>query len=192
MPRRVKPQDESPFEPTGLLMLPPARKHGTHEHKEDPYEVLPGAVPPMETTRQPLKRKQSAGDVLTRKRLRAEQKALGARYNRYLEARADCGGDKIAALAVVFGLEIDEVAVRQDELHMEVMRGVASSSVAELLEANDLNLAARAKLYAKHAWSNVPAASLKALQEIGELEGERQDQGSFESFLRLAKNQRGV
>jgi hypothetical protein len=190
MPRRVKPkpEDESLMEGR-ILMLPPA-KHHKHEHEADPYESLPGAVPSMQTTTQPLKREPTKGDVAQRKLRQAEQRALALRTNRYLEARADNMGDIDQALSQVFGVSIEEARERRDELHTEAMRGIGATPLGELLEQNDLSLMARVKLYARHAYSPVPAASLKALQEIGEMEGERQDQGSFESFLRLAKNSR--
>lgn len=188
MPRRKTVSEEQLVEP---LMLPPPRvtKHG-HGHDVDPYQSLPGAVA-VHTTIEPIKRKMTAGDIEARKTAQLEVKARGERYARYLDALAEHGGDQEQALAEVYGLSVEQVRPRRLELQMDVRSGLGATSLSDVLEQNDLALVARANLLRKHAYSANPAASLKALDMIGELEGERADVGSFESYLRLAKSSKG-
>jgi hypothetical protein len=192
MPRRNKPLDEPLMEP--ILALPPARHK--HEHEVDPYQAPAGAVPTITVKPEKLRRSDKALDrAMTgdEKRSRAlaqrEAKELGERYDTYIDHLGKCAGDQTEALALTFGLSVEEAYLRRFELHADVCRGMGSSSLGNLLEKHDLGLAARVARYRAHVFSPNPAASLKALQEINEMEGSRSDQGSFESFVRLAKAQ---
>jgi hypothetical protein len=140
---------------------------------------------------EPIERKMTATDVAKRDEARVEQKMLGERYNRYLDAMAEFKGDQEQALADVFGLSPEEVRPQRLVLQNEVCRGIGSSDVGDVLVRNDLALAARASILRRWAYSDNAAASLKAADLAGELEGERASQGSFESFLRLSKAQKG-
>ncbi len=171
-----------------LLALPSPRIAHKHEHEIDPYESPPGAVPVI-LSEKPLKRKQTAEDVATRKAARMEARALATRYERYLDLMAQSGGDRDQALASVFNVSIEEAQERRLELHAEVRRGLGSTTLAEILEKNDLSLVARANILRKHAYSDIPAASLKAIDMVQELEGDRSDVGSFEAYLRVVKAQ---
>lgn len=194
MPRRKpKGQDQAqalPEEPI-LALQSPRPSHGGKEHKADPYESLPGAVKSVVTTSVvPINRKMNKRDLALRDEARLEQKMLAERYDHYLDALAEQGGDQIQALSQVFGLSVADVRIRRQELQAEVRRGVGTSSVADTLEKFDLGLVARARVLRSHVYSENPAASLKALDMIQELAGDNQDSGTFESFLRIAKQQK--
>lgn len=189
MPRRKPQGDDQLLNPIPPLMLQAPRPHKRGDHDIDPYESPPGAVP-VTLSAVPLKRAMTQEDIATRKMARLEAKALATRYEHYLDLMLQSGGDRAQALADVFDLPIEEVRVRLLELHAEVRRGLGSTTLAETLEKSDLSLAARVSLLRKHAYSDIPAASLKALDMVQDLEGNRSDNGSFESFLRVAKAQR--
>lgn len=193
MPRR-KPRSENqtanpvlPDEP--VLMLGTAHPTHKREHVEDAYKSLPGAVVPRGTTREPKKNPTPADRVMQQERL-AEQHVRADRYARYLDALAENGGDQEGALAEVYGLTVEAVRLQRSDLQEDVRSGIGSSSLAQILERNDLSMAARAHVLRRHVYSESPAASLKALDMVGELDGARgADMGSFEQFLRLAKGQ---
>jgi hypothetical protein len=128
-------------------------------------------------------------EIAARAEAQLEVKARGERYNRYLDAMIEFAGDQEQALADVYGLTVEEVRPRRLELQADVRNGLGSSDLADVLEQNDLTMRARATLLRKHAYSLNPAASLKAIDMVTELEGERSDVGSFESYLRLIKSQ---
>lgn len=191
MPRR-KVQPEEPFlEPVLALPRPKAK----HEHEVDAYETLPSAVVTVKpsktsTSTRPLDRKLTPAEIQAQKQAKLAQKELEQRHNFYLDTLYANGGDTDAALAIVFNITPEEAHVRRFELQTEVRRGLGSSSLAEELERNDLSLKARVGLLRKQAYSGVPAAVLKSIDMIGEMEGNRSGDGNFESFLRLAKEQR--
>lgn len=186
MPRRKTVGDEQLLAPT--LMLPPPRPHKRGAHDVDPYESPPGAVV---VHHEPITRPLTKADEKARDVAKSEVKARSERYARYLDALTEHGGDQELALADVYGLSPEEVRPRRLELQADVRSGIGGTELAEVLERNDLSLLARVNVLRKHAYSTNPAASLKALDMIGELEGERSEVGSFESFLRLAKAQKG-
>jgi hypothetical protein len=194
MPRRKSRVPDRPFDEGNALMLPPpqvrSKGHG-HDHREDPYETPPGAVVVHPSTIEPIKRKMSKEDIAQRDEARKVAKMRGNRYNLYLDLLADHDGDQEKALSVIYDLPIEEVRLRRIELQADVRQGIGTSSLAEVLERNDLDLAARANLLRKHAYSNNPAASLKSIDMIQDLEGDRSDVGSFEAYLRLAKSSKG-
>jgi len=190
MARRKAVSDLQEMNANPPLMLPSPRVTHKREHEVDPYPSLPGAMP-THTKVEPLNRKMTATDLAKRDEARAEQKMLGERYNRYLDAMAEFKGDQEQALADVFGLSPEEVRPQRLALQNEVCRGIGTSDVGDVLVRNDLALAARASILRRWAYSDNAAASLKAADLAGELEGERASQGSFESFLRLAKQAKG-
>jgi hypothetical protein len=190
VPRRKTKSDEQLIEPT-ILMLPPAKPRH-HEHPIDAYPSLPGAVPHAEVlSLEPLKRKLTKAEKEQRGTLVSEQRMRQRRYDRYLAVLADTYGNRIAALATVFGVTEAEAEVRALELHTELKEGIGTSTVADEIERNDLGVSARAAVLRKHLYSSNPAASLKAADMVSEMEGDRQDLGSFESYLRQAKLQKG-
>lgn len=197
MPRR-KPVGDDQLLNNPVLALPAPRVTPSHPHKErehDPYEVLPGAVPDVEgkasklstTFNGPPKRDLTPEEKKTRELARSDAKLRRARYARYIDLMMALGGNRTMALAQVYGVSIEEAQERSFELHADVLTGIADSDLGTVLEANDLGLAARARVLSKHLYSKNPAASLKAADMIKDIEGDRGDVGSFESFLRVAK-----
>lgn len=190
MPRR-KPKGETQTLESPILMLPPGKPRHRHPHEDDPYESLPGGVPRVEVTgHEPITRKLSRAEEQQRSVALSEQAMRATRYTRYLEAMVRLGGDQIAALAEVYELTPQDVEERHLELQADVRAGIGTSVLADVLEKNDLSVAARAAVLRKHLYSTNPAASLKALDLVNDMEGDRADFGSFESYLRLAKGQK--
>jgi hypothetical protein len=171
------------------MLAPPKPRKGGHE--VDAYETLPGAMPTRakvrETTEKPLERPLTKEELALRKEAQLEATMRAERYTRYLDALVEFGGDQEQALADVFGMPIDEVRPQRLVLQKEVRTGLAHTTLADELERQDLTQAARMTLLRRHAYSANPAASLKAIDMINDLEGDRADTGTFESFLRLAK-----
>jgi len=189
MPRRkAKGDDQLLNPPEAVLALPAPRVSHRHAHAEDPYESPPGAVVVVSSS--VPKRPQTPLDATRRTVARKDQQMRGNRYERYLLLMQEYEGDQVKALAEVYGLEPGEVRLRLRELHADVKSGIGSSSLSSILEAQDLSMTARASLLRKHAYSENPAASLKAIQMVGEFEGARSDTGSFEEYLRLARSQK--
>lgn len=177
-------------------MLPAPRPAHKHGHDRDPYETPLGAVPAkvsniVRELQRPITRPQTKADELARQEAKSELRIRASRYRSYLDEMIANGGDQLAALAVVYGLDIDEVKERRDELHADVRSGIGGTELAEVLEQHDLGLNTRVALLKKHAFSDIPAASLKAVDMINDLEGDSGSVGTFESYLRLVKAQKG-
>jgi hypothetical protein len=176
-----------PESPPIILGTARPKKH----HHEDAYESLPGAVAnvkrgpeePAPPTRANLA---LAADV------RADQEMRAARYDRYLEALASNMGDAVAALAEAFEITQEQARANQRALHAEVRSGSGGSDIAPILERADLDIVARVRVLRQHVYSNVPAASLKAIDMLSEMEGSGGNVGSFEQYLRLAKARKGA
>lgn len=195
MPRRKPVSNDQLLNNEPPLMLPAPRPAHKHGHDRDPYETPPGAVPAkvsnLKTQTGPIKRQQTKADELARQEAKSELRIRASRYRSYLDEMIANGGDQLAALAVVYGLDIDEVKARRDELHADVRSGIGGTELAEVLEQHDLGLNTRVALLKKHAFSDIPAASLKAVDMINDLEGDSGSVGTFESYLRLVKAQKG-
>jgi hypothetical protein len=190
VPRRSAKNDQQDGQEIGILMLPPPKTSHKHEHREDPYESPPGAVPHVVSSA-PLKRKLTAAEKKQQSELRAEHKMLATRHAAYLDALGENGGDRVKALSHVLGISEDDVRPQLLDLLAEVRRGLAVSPLGELLERNGLDLAARVNILRGHAYSDNPAASLKAVDLVQEMQGQTSDTGSFENYLRLAKISKG-
>jgi hypothetical protein len=173
-----------------ILALPSPRKKG-HGHDADPYETLPGAVVMHQTTVKPLARKPTKEDAVSRAAAQHDMKVRAERHTRYLDALVEFAGDQEQALADVYGLTVEQVRPQRLELLADVRTGIGSTDLGEILERNALDLTARVNLLRRHAYSNTPAASLKALDMIADLDDDRSDHGSFESYLRMVKSQKG-
>ena len=190
MPRRKPVGDDQLLNSEVVLALPPVRVPHKHEREIDAYQAPPGSVAsPVENVRV-LETWPAKGNALARAEAREEMRMLDARYRAYLQLLVENGLDRIAALARVFDLSIEEARNREYELHLEVRRGIGATEVGKVLEDHDLGLHERAALMRKWAYSDNPAASLKSIDMAQSLEGDGQHIGSFESFLRLAKIQR--
>lgn len=201
MPRR-KPRQEPMLNDEPILALPPARPAGhPHEHRVDPYQAPPGAVPQTidvppprkqrTTKREPLGRELTPKEKEAQVAAREEARFLGARYNRYLDALIKSGGDQVASLAAVFDVSMEEAYLRRAELHAEARKGMGSSDASEIIERADLGKAARVEILKRLAYSGNAAATINALKLIQEEEGDTRDAGSFEAYLRLCKMAKG-
>src|ERR1700730_16195437 len=150
MPRRKTLSDEHLIEP--VLMLPSPRPAHRHERSQDAYEQPPGAVP-VHVVSEPIKRKMTREDLAARKEAQAEIAMRRTRYAAYLEELVEQNGNQEQALAVVYGIQVEEARLRRIELQNDVRTGLGATSLAEVLERNDLGQAARANLLRKHAYS---------------------------------------
>jgi len=185
LPRQKNPQPihaEFVDEPAPLAIPVP---HKEHEHRIDPYRTLPGAMPdaivPTGKRKRGRPRKDDAEAMV-----RAEAKRKLQKYDRYLDALIALQGDTDAALAVVNGISPQEAMDRHDELLIDVQAGVPASSMVEMMKRRDLDKAARITLIRKWAYSANPAASLKALDMLSDLEEGTADTGSYEQYVKLA------
>lgn len=176
-------------------MLPAPRPAHKHGHDRDPYETPAGAVPAkvsnLKTQSAPITREPTKADELARQEAKTELRIRASRYRSYLDEMITNGGDQLAALSIVYGLSIDEVKERREELHADVRSGIGATELAEVLEQHDLGLNTRIAILRKHAFSDIPAASLKAVDMVNDLEGDSGSFGTFESYLRLVKAQKG-
>jgi hypothetical protein len=185
MPRQKNPvvvRAEFIDEPAPLAIPIP---HKEHEHRIDPYRTLPGAIPdaivPTGKRKRGRPRKDDAEAMV-----RAEAKRKLQRYDRYLDALIAMQGDTDAALAVVYGISPMEAQDRHDDLLVDVQAGVPASSMSEMMKRRDLDKAARVTILRKWVFSANPAASLKALDMLGDLEEGQADAGSYEMYVKLA------
>lgn len=192
MPRRSAKNDNPDLLNDGppLMMLPPARTAHKHEREVNAYESPPGAVPHIIKS-EPLKRKLTDAEKAAQIETRKEHKFLATRHARYLDLLIEHKGDRELALAVIFDKSADDVRVELLDLLAEVRRGLAVSPLGELLERGGLDLAGRVNILTKHAYSDNPAASLKAIDLASEMAGTTANEGSFESFLRISKAAKG-
>jgi hypothetical protein len=159
-----------------------------HERKIDPYLALEGGVAVQEAApakpkkaRKPIK--QQITDDLAAAQTHAKER--GRRYDLYLDALLEFAGDRVSALAAVFKLDADEVIARYDELIEEVQIGVPHSSVSEMLERMDVSQATRVKVLRKWMLSNNPAAALKSVEMIGEIDDKPRSGNLYERYIRV-------
>lgn len=83
------------------------------------------------------------------------------------------------------GIDLDEAESKFPELHDKIIRSATARSVGEVLKEMDLHKEARLEILKQHAYGSVPAASLKALDMISEMDSIRsQDASSYESYIR--------
>jgi hypothetical protein len=164
------------------MPVPVGTPHRDHEHRVDPYRTLPGAVPKDDAKPKTKAQKKEAAEA----ELRAAGRLRLSRYDRFLDNLAEFNGDEVLALAAVYQLEPAEVKARHEELIIDVQAGVPTSSINEDLKRRHLGQAAITRLLAKWAYSANPAASLKAIDKITEMNEQGPDMGSFEMYARVA------
>lgn len=187
MPRKKAPAPVPTPEELSDQLLPMPVLLGTrrqeHEHRVDPYKSLPGAMP--EAPKAP-KRGAKARKEELEEQARVHSRARLARYDRFLDNLADFNGDEVQALAIVYGISLEEVEARRAELLIDVQAGVPTSSIGEDLKRRHMGQSAIARVLAKWLYSGIPGASLKAAQMALEISGEGPDIGSFEQYARIA------
>jgi hypothetical protein len=163
------------------LAIPAAPQHREHEHRVDPYKSLPGAMPDASS---PPKRKARAHDEGAN--YLAEQREKVERYDHYLDNLSTYHGDIDQALAVVYGVGVDQAGDRRAELLADVQSGIGSSSLGEIITRRDLSHTALVTLLRKWAYCGNPAASLKAIDMLRDMGEGAPSEGSFEKYARLA------
>jgi hypothetical protein len=150
-------------------------RHGHHQELIDPLVPLPGGQPIKYVKEQrPPRRK--PGEASAGKQI----------YRDYLRALSRHGGDEVAAISEVLVMPIAEVEERRLELHEQILEEAGTGrSLQIMLKENDLNKEARVRILRGHVYSENPAASLKALQLVDEIDQTRvADSNSYESYLR--------
>jgi hypothetical protein len=166
------------------------------KRRVDPYLAFDGGsgsgehrdgTPPATQTKRGRKRKadlaREAENALALAQRHAREKEN--KYDLYLEAMVLCNGDRVQALSRVYRIEPEEVSRRFRELLADVQRGRSSSSISELLDANDAGAQARAKILAGHLYSPSPAVSLKAADMLAELDqAPKTTNASYETYAR--------
>lgn len=149
--------------------------HVHHGDLIDPLTPLPGGV-----------RLKPVADQRPPKRKPGEAAAARRVYDEYLRALVRHKGDEVNALSEVLALPITEVEDRRLELHEQILEQAGTGrSLHNLLKESDLGKEARIRILRGHAYSDNPAASLKALQLVDELDQTRiADVNSYESYVR--------
>jgi hypothetical protein len=174
-----------------LLTATPGQTGGHHPHRGDEgrldaYLALPGAV--AGPAHPAPARRPRAGSRAARELAAQEDEAAKmirvARYDAYLDALVMYAGDSCKALATVFGIELEEAREKYALLLDDVHRGQGESGTGALLARNDLAIEARIKLLRRHAYSEIPAASLKALDMIDNIDGDSGSTGSYDQYVR--------
>lgn len=180
MPRkRVPPRDTSPEieDDDDLAIVIGPGGHRQRSELIDPHRALPGgmlSIPPPKRVR----------DQREPRRKPAEIKASRKLYRDYLEALTLLRS-MVLALAHVFEIDPEEAQMRLVELHDKVLEGAPPArGTPELLREYDLTKEARFRILASHMYSGNPAASLKAVDTINNMDaGSHSQGGSYESYV---------
>ena len=146
-------------------------------HYEDPLAPMPGGVRLIPEQRTPP-------------RGRGELAAAKGLYQDYAKALHRFRGDEVSALADVLGISPEEAQEKKHELHRRITEPVSSGrSLQEIFKEMDVPKEARIYLLRMHAYSDVPAASLKAIEMLNNMDSARiQDVTSYEHYVRSMLN----
>jgi hypothetical protein len=183
MPR--KPPKENPLEGEVIDLDAQYSSYGgakrVHEGRYiDPLSPLPGGVIKL------------VKDQRT-KPSRGEKAASSAVYREYLQNLVRFSGDGVQALASTLGISLEKAEEGFPELHAGIIKNVAPRSIAEVLKENDLHKDVRIQILKSHAFGQVPAASLKALDMINQMDSVRsQDDSSYESYVRAVQEKKNL
>jgi hypothetical protein len=185
MPRKRKPESvpTPDVEKMGQLLpmpVPVGTRH-PHEHRVDPYRTLAGTVPAAEE-KTPTKKGKKEDEEQRRLHGRMRQ----ARYDHFLDFLAENKGDEVGALVEVYGVSREDAVARRADLIADVQAGVPTSSLGDDLRRRHLGDAAVARILARWAYSDNPAASLNAIKQAREIGDGGPDLGSFEQYVRIA------
>ena len=88
------------------------------------------------------------------------------------------------SLSIVYGISVEEAYERQGELVTDINANIPQSSTGQILNRLGINRLARFSVLKNHMYSGNPAASLKAIDMIGEAEGSGPDVSSYEQYVR--------
>jgi hypothetical protein len=186
MPRQRKPDKvEISDEQILNLPVPVVPSHREHEHRVDPWQSLPGAMPDPNPSKPKKQRKDEV-----EQQIRERGKMRLKRYDRFLDDLAACAGNEVHALAMTYSVSQEEARERYNELMEDVQAGVATSSISDDLHRYHAGKAARARVISRWLYSNNPAASLKAADMANELDSGGPDLGSFEQYARNAASRK--
>lgn len=161
-----KPKDAPPYEVDIVS--------GVQEgHYVEPYAPIPGGVKMVQEQRPP-------------KRKSGELQAAKSIYKDYVQSLLKYQGNEVFAIADVLGITREEAEERKHELHARLCEPVSSNrSLVTILNEMDLSKEARLAILRHHAYSDIPAASLKAIDAINAMDhGRTQDVTSYEAYLR--------
>jgi hypothetical protein len=159
---------------------------GEHEQYYEPYTPLVG-TPPNVTPQKKARKKNKTSLALDDKQI-AENRARKRRYDQFISHLIKNGGDKAVALALTYGLPSDAVAEKFDDYMADVMLGMTTSGVGDLLEEAGIGKAARIGLLAQHVYNPDPKVSLVSLKLATDLDGDKHDHGAtYEQYLRIVK-----
>lgn len=90
------------------------------------------------------------------------------------------------SLATVYNISVEEAYERRGELINDLNANIPQSSTGQILNRLGINRLARLSVLKNHVYSGNPAASLKAIQMVGEEEGSGPDVSSYEQYVRRA------
>lgn len=192
MPRKKAPPQDMLEDAHGNPIMPAVVVRHEREAREkhiDPYLALEGGSKPTDEPHKPKRKRGGNKKTAIQKELAAAQQGVRQRENRYdmyLDAMVGTGGNRVAALAVVFKISEQEAVDRYNELLAEVQRGIPTSSVTEVLERNDVTTHARVKVLRRHLYGPIPAASLKAAEMLADLDDRPAHSGTrYEHYIRM-------
>jgi hypothetical protein len=167
------------------LAYPDGAKAG-YEHYYDPLKPLVGPV--QDVTPGKKKKGKKAVGGLTATQVE-ETKERRRRYDTFIDQMIENGGDQIYALAMTYGVSPEEIRANLINYKTDVMTGMNSSSVSDLLEHAGIGKAARIGILRKHVYSTDARESLVALKMALDLDGDKHNTGtSYESYLRMVLN----
>jgi len=152
------------------------------EHYYDPYKPMPAGA--IDVTPKP-KRKKSRGPVEFDEAHVVENRARRQRYDRFIDELIEAGGDKLAALSKTYGIPSDEMKPQMVEYLADVMLGMSTSSVSDMLEVAGIGKQARIAMLRQHIFSSDPKVSLVAIRMAMDLDGDKHTTGTtYEQYLR--------
>lgn len=161
-----KPRDAPPYE----IDIVEGVQEG---HYVEAYAPMPGGVKLVQEQKPPRKKP-------------GELQAAKSVYKDYVQALLHYQGNEVFAIADVLNISREEAEERKHELHARLCEPVSSNrSLVTVLNEMDLSKEARLAILRHHAYSSIPAASLKAIDAINAMDhGRTQDVTSYEAYLR--------
>lgn len=163
------------------LPIIPGRSTKNKQTLLDPQAALPGAMKrvgpkPIQTEKQQNK---------------ADPKHLRQRFSSYCKELVKSAGDPVPAIAMIYGISEEEAREREIELHSEIMRAVNNMSQKELFEMNGISKAHRTMVLKDMMYSDIPAARLKAVDMLNDMDGSSKSSGdTWEEWAAMAMGKR--
>ena len=162
---------------------------GGRETYYEPYTPLVGPIGNVTPIVKARKKKAPKPTGPITDEVLAETAARKRRYDTFIDYMIEFNGDRVQSLARTYG--VLENAIRDDlaKYMNDVLLGMTTSSVSNLLEDAGLGKASRIALLKKHAYDGTdPKVSLVAIKIATDLDGDKHDKGtSYEQYVRLIK-----